>query len=283
MKKLFILLLLVSISLALTVDIVTFYPKESFETPGGYTVTVYEPETEIISPGNVKISIDIAVTNPKGVRQRINKMQEEDFPYFHTNEVRVKLVSYCMECANGKPKAELEIFDYTAADKDTGFTFVSEITIKKGWNLVSSNFDNVNWAGSSCDSNDFKAIFFFDNVKKEYFPISKSGTYSKSYFKESATWIYSPVECKMKYHDLETGDTIDLIKGWNFLGLTNKIKNKIFGSGVTNCEFEKAHYLLSSSNSWSSNINLNHFSMPIALGYGFVVKVADDCHIDLRE
>ena len=155
-------------------------------------------------------------------------MQEGDFPYYFTNHIRVHLLNYCFECVNNGPMVEVDVFDYTAPDEATGYTYTSEINIEKGWNLISSNLDHIAWEYSTCDKENFEAVYAFDNEEKKYVSGSdpESLKFSKDYLRESAVWVYSNKKCKTVFFDLDTKDVINLKAGWNFLSLTNGLKNK---------------------------------------------------------
>jgi len=274
-KAIFILLLMSSVFFATKITATTMYPPESFHTPGGYVVTIYPPYIVQTEETQYQIFVDITVANPQRKIQPMTYMKEEESYFFFGNDIKVTIHSYCLSCADGNPKVEADIFDYTA-EQEEGYTYSTKLRINEGWNLVTSNLDHIAWGASTCTPQSFGPIYFFDSFDKKYVSLNEAD-FNENFMQESAAWMYAVEECEIVYFDLDTRDMIPLIAGWNFLGMTSGLKNKIFGQTTTGCKFEKMHYFTAESNSWSTNLNPTKNALQVQLGKGFVVKVEKDC------
>lgn len=186
---------------------------------------------------------------------------------------------------------------------------VYEVHIKKGWNIVGllplmAVSENVGKSSSTClwsqagKVTDYlkKNVFGFDALKKSYVPLGDLSTSTPpegSYLSNTPLngyWLRSSEDCSITMDfsqmapDNEIFNVIEkrvsqynwkLAKGWNFFTVLPEMEGKTLDDMRGSCEVKSAYGYDSFSNRWV-NLNRIEFSHE-AVGYGFVMKVADEC------
>jgi len=193
------------------------------------------------------------------------------------------------------------VLAYNATKEIPGYGSISgnyvetPIKVFPGWNMFHF-FPNPDWINSGLPSKNVKAIYWYDSLNKEYLrfypnPDPKIAE-TKMKFHGSSFWVYivgiDNNGVDMTYMTLEPPKVEGryLLKGWNFISITSDM----IADGPTprakdlagTCNIEKSYFWDSTKQEWGQYPLTEQFETN-ALGYGWVVKVSEDCKLGIAQ
>ena len=172
-----------------------------------------------------------------------------------------------------------------------------ELELNKGWNIIAGTLpeDGI-LSDSEIQASDIKAIWYYHPQTREYIRVYPNPELSKlqqadeDVYLTSAMWVYSSKAGIIEYSTLEDYPLLEnrqLYAGWNFVTITpdmfyEKNGQDVFSwNGIKgNCNFEKIYAWNPETQSWIPiSPELESFDFNDFLGYGFIVKVLNDCKL----
>jgi len=173
----------------------------------------------------------------------------------------------------------------------TGNYVEQSINFEKGWNLI-HGFPNPDWlSGGDIEKNNIKAIYGLNPISVEYarfYPNPESDKIGGSNFawsesiKMNAFWVYSNKGGRSKITTLEplALNKVQLLKGWNFVGIVPEMEDSRFEDYAGTCDVNKIYTWSGINQRWSSHPNpLAIYFERYDVGNGFLVKVSSDCSL----
>lgn len=174
-------------------------------------------------------------------------------------------------------------------------TYDVRIEVTKGWNLVSgfSDVKNIH-SNSEVKAEDIKAVWYYSPVKNIYLNMYPNRNWDEfqddvNYYGEddyimiSSMWLYSEKTGILQYKTGRFPSELKynkMIKGWNFVSLTNLMIDKSLEDIKGNCDITKAYVFNAAENEkeWH-NVGMDDDIPREAIGMGMVVKVSSDCNL----
>lgn len=190
----------------------------------------------------------------------------------------------------------LAVFVYAAQN----WAGESSAPIYKGWNLVYGFISPDQLQGQGFEAKHIKAIYGFIPQNQEYIrlwpnPVEKEKVIDQ--LSQQAFWVYSDVDAGGSLNNIPNAieywlyntptplSEIQLVKGWNFVGITPDMTGKSLSEIKGDCDIQRVvTYVSGSWRTWfdvnSEKNNDKVVVMPKEnVGYGMVVKVSEDCKL----
>jgi len=160
----------------------------------------------------------------------------------------------------------------------------------KGWNII-WGLPNPGWlSGAELVPENIKAIYALYPGTNEYVrfhpepeleKIKDSNFRWDTYTNIGAFWVYSNKEAiKEEYWVMNPApiDSTQLIKGWNFIGITPEMMGKTLDDFKGTCNIQKAYFWSAPANRWFE-FSLSEIIVEDYEGTGLVIKVSSDCNL----
>jgi len=165
----------------------------------------------------------------------------------------------------------------------------------EGWNLVYGLQSPEQLSGALEESN-IKAIYAFIPTTQQYLrawpnPDAKAWedldkVMDDHELLQTAFWVYTDkgtagTEGEYWLYDLPTPYTErPIYKGWNFVGITpDMISNSAIENIKGNCNIEKSYVWVNEFQEWREYALTNKFNENSFVGFGWVIKVSNNCNL----
>ena len=186
---------------------------------------------------------------------------------------------------------------------------IVEVNLVKGWNLVvvsplvgskqnDPTADSMIASDSEIKQENIKAIYYYSRHENKYLQVYPNADEFERYLRnaraeelatyimQSSVWLYSNKAGVLKYTKTDlplTLDNIILTKGWNFVTIIPEMDGKSLNDFKGKCEINKAYLWDAQNQQWGTITNLlddkNILQREADAGYGFIVKVLNDCKL----
>ncbi len=168
-----------------------------------------------------------------------------------------------------------------------------ELELNEGWNIIAGTLpkDGIS-SNSEIQASDIRAMWYYSPTQKKYilvYPKADLESLQKEdedIYLTSAMWIYSNKAGIIKYSTLEDYAPLEnrqLYSGYNFVTITPDMDGKSLNDFKGNCEINKAYLWDVQNQQWGTILNLlddkNILQKEAGAGYGFIVKVLNDCSL----
>jgi hypothetical protein len=157
------------------------------------------------------------------------------------------------------------------------------IKLKKGWNLVTTPTQGIEFTQGTCIGEKPLAFVFLSD-KQRYVTLEealsllgKEGTLN--YLGTHSLWIYSYDDCNLgfKVESYSTYSNMKLEKGWNLLGVTQDMIGETLSIIKGDCNFERIYSWNPDKQEWDGK---SENDLIESLGNGIAVKVVEDCNLN---
>ncbi len=227
-------------------------------------------------------------------------------------EIKEKYGFHFIATAKSENIASVKIQETEVNDCMTDCTFNVELNLYKKWNLVPVYLlDETTFPKGTCKLQDFRVIYGYDSIKKEYVKLhsygktvsdlSNSLRYEFGKIGESenifvgtgfnSVWIYSINECKLAAElpntlknmllqfqkSKERGMKFYFAPGWNFWSGSKDMQGKNLNEIKGDCIIEKAYTFEAQSQSWKK------LEASPGAETNFIFKVKDKCMFGFEE
>ncbi len=162
--------------------------------------------------------------------------------------------------------------------------FTNTVMLTPGWNLIGRFIiDGTSQIDTACTDNDILAAYYYDPVAKKYVDMLANNDWENSaaFQRFNSFWIKMANSCKLNlvidkpYAWLSETQSSNLARGWNMLSVIPDMAGHTFDYVSGSCSVTRAYGWNADTKTWG-DINRIEFDKS-AVGYGFIVKVADDC------
>lgn len=201
------------------------------------------------------------------------------------------------------------ISGFVSADFDEATEYRTNITLEKGWNLVSIyalgnqvfEEQTSEMYKNELKEKGIKSVFIYNRIANKYIQVypnrdnvkmkeleNQIGSERNDYqiqefaaFVSSSMWVYSNKRQRIEYSTWDGPAPLQLINlksGWNILSITPQMISKNLNEIKGNCSFNKVYFWNAPAKKWFE-FSLSEKIDREYLGYGLVIKSSFSCNL----